>query len=90
MTICTKIPQISSEDPQADFIKRNIAEDHCDERFPQDSWIRAYTDSSDTDAVKDGGIRVYIRYQNGTTISKAIPLGYTVAIAVQSYRLSSW
>ena len=34
VTICTKIPQISSEDPQADFINRNIAEDHCDERFP--------------------------------------------------------
>ena len=73
--ICTKIPQISSEDPQAEFIKRNIAEDHCDERYPQDSWIRAYTDGSATDAVKDGGAGVYIRYQDGNTTSKAIPTG---------------
>ena len=75
VTICTKIPQISSEDPQAEFIKRNIAEDHCDERYPQDSWIRAYTDGSATDAVKDGGAGVYIRYQDGSTTSKAIPTG---------------
>ena len=75
VTICTKIPQISSEDPQAEFIKRNIAEDHCDERYPQDSWIRAYTDGSATDAVKDGGAGVYIRHQDGNTTSKAIPTG---------------
>ena len=75
VTICTRIPKISSEDPQADFIKRNIAEEHCDERYPKDSWIRAYSDGSATDAVKDGGAGVYIKYHDGNTISKATPTG---------------
>ena len=46
-----------------------------EERYPQEAWIRVYTDGSATDAVKSGGAGVYIQYPSEEKQAEAIPTG---------------
>ena len=46
-----------------------------EEKYPQEAWIRAYTDGSATEAVKSGGAGVYIQYPSGERQAEAIPTG---------------
>ncbi|KAK7095608.1 hypothetical protein V1264_004997 [Littorina saxatilis] len=46
-----------------------------DERYPQEAWMRVFTDGSATDAVKRGGAGVYIQHPSGEWQAEAIPTG---------------
>ncbi|KAK7093388.1 hypothetical protein V1264_007152 [Littorina saxatilis] len=46
-----------------------------EERYPQEAWIRVYTDGSATEAVKNGGAGVYVQYPSGEGQAEAIPTG---------------
>ena len=52
ITICTEIPHLSGNEPLADTVKSNIARSHCEELYPQEAWVHAYTDGSATKAVR--------------------------------------
>ena len=75
ITICTEIPHLSGNEPLADTVKSNIARSHCEELYPQEAWVHAYTDGSATKAVKDGGAGVFIRHPNGETLTRSTPTG---------------
>ena len=48
---------------------------HCEDVYPQEAWIQAYTDGSATMAVADGGAGVFILFPDGMTDSQSIPTG---------------
>ena len=73
--IYTKIPQLHPGDTQADIVKRNITIDHCEERYPPEAWVHAYTDGSATKAVKNGGAGAFIKFPNGITSERSAPTG---------------
>ena len=75
ISICTEIPLLGQNDLQADLVKSNIARSHCEDLYPQEAWVHAYTDGSATKAVRDGGAGVFIRYPNGETITRSTPTG---------------
>ena len=75
ITICTTIPQLTPGDTQADTIRCNITLAHCEDLYPPDAWIQAYTDGSATKAVADGGAGVYIRSPNGEIFTRSAPTG---------------
>ena len=75
MTICTKIPHLSSSGTVADSIRCNEARAHCEDMYPQESWTQAYTDGSATKAVADGGAGIYILYPDGTVATESVPTG---------------
>ena len=75
ISICTEIPLLGQNDLQADLVKSNIARSHCEDLYPQEAWVHAYTDGSATKAVRDGGAGVFIRYPNGETLTRSAPTG---------------
>ena len=75
MTICTTIPQLSSSSRVADIIRCNEARAYCEDMYPQETWIQAYTDGSATKAVADGGAGVFIMFPDSTVITESIPTG---------------
>ena len=46
-----------------------------DIRYPQSSWIQAFTDGSAENAVRNGGSGVFIKFPGGTPDSLSIPVG---------------
>ena len=46
-----------------------------EEKYPQEAWIRVYTDGSATNAVLRGGAGVYIQYPCGREQKEALPTG---------------
>ena len=53
----------------------HLTQKYIEHRFPNGEWIRVYTDSSATEAVRNGGGGVYIEWPDGTSESHAIPTG---------------
>ncbi|XP_070188910.1 ribonuclease H-like [Littorina saxatilis] len=45
------------------------------DHYPEEAWIHAYTDGSATDAVRDGGAGVLVRYPEGEAQTASIPTG---------------
>ena len=52
---------------------RTLAMATIDENYPQEAWMRVYTDRSATQATKNGGVGVFIHYINGNKQREAIP-----------------
>ena len=75
ITIRTEIPHLGPDDLHADTVKSNIARSHCEELYPQEAWVHAYTDGSATKAVRDGGAGVFLRHPNGETLTRSTPTG---------------
>ena len=75
MNICTTIPQLSASGRDADIIRCNEARAYCEDMYPQEAWIQAYTDGSATKAVADGGAGVFILFPDSTVITESIPTG---------------
>jgi len=69
------VPHLTTKDEQSDVVKKTLTLAMLEERYPQEAWIRVYTDGSATDAVKCGGAGVYIQYPNGEKQAEAIPTG---------------
>ena len=75
MKIQTTVPQLSTKDEQGNEVKKALTLAMLDEQYPQEAWIRLYTDGSATDAVKNGGAGVFIQYPSGERQAEAIPTG---------------
>ena len=75
MTICTEIPQLPTSGTVEDVVRCNVTRAHCEDMYPEEAWIQAYTDGSATMAVTDGGAGVFILFPDGTTDSHSIPTG---------------
>ena len=55
--------------------RRNYSLSYIDDFYPQDTWIRIYTDGSATDAIQDGGAGSIIYLPDGDTIESATATG---------------
>ena len=75
ITAETTVPHINNKDEQSDHILKILTQAMLEERYPEESWIRVYTDGSATNAVKSGGAGVYIQYPNGEQTEEALPTG---------------
>ena len=59
----------------AEIRKKAISIIH--QHYPEQEWVKLYTDGSATDAVKNGGGGVFIEWPNGSTTLQAFPAGAT-------------
>ena len=75
LDIQTSVPHLTTKDEQSSVVKDALTLAMLDERYPQEAWLRVYTDGSAADAVKNGGAGVYIQYPSGEWQAEAIPTG---------------
>jgi len=75
ITICTTVPHLTTKDEHSDVSKRALTLAMLEERYPQEAWIRVYTDGSATDAIQRGGAGVYIQFPDGQWQAAAVPTG---------------
>nr|KAG5689418.1 hypothetical protein BaRGS_017936 [Batillaria attramentaria] len=58
VTIHTTVPHLTTKDDHSDVSKRALTLAMLEERYPQEAWIRAYTDGSATNAVRRGATTI--------------------------------
>ena len=75
ISIYTTVPHLTRREEHSDISKKILTMTMLEERYPQEAWIRVYTDGSATNAVWRGGAGVYIQLPNGQQQTKAIPTG---------------
>jgi ribonuclease HI len=74
--IQTDIPGVHNREQQDKKGRRDATQKLIDDKYPQDFWIRIYTDGSALDAVKKGGAGVVIQYPyNRCKDTISIPTG---------------
>ena len=73
--IQTQVPGILEKEEQNSIERKTTTLSFLDDEYPQDCWIRVYTDGSAQDAVKNGGAGVYIEYPNNNRDTAKIPTG---------------
>ena len=67
------VPAVTRD--QDDTSKKLLTPSYIDDLYPQDTWIRIYTDGSATDAIQDGGAGSIIYLPDGDTIESATATG---------------
>ena len=67
------VPAVTRD--QDDTSKKLLTLSYIDDLYPQDTWIRIYTDGSATDAIQDGGAGSIIYLPDGDTIESATATG---------------
>ena len=75
--ICKEIPGIGRKGEQPALVLRTIALDLIDEKYHNAEWTHVYKDGSATEAVKDGGSGIFIKYPSGNVKRISIPAGHT-------------
>ncbi len=75
ITIYTTVPYITTKQEQNSIVLKSMTMSMLEERFPQEAWIRVYTDGSATNATTNGGAGVFIQYCSGEWQAEAIPTG---------------
>ncbi|CAG5134764.1 unnamed protein product [Candidula unifasciata] len=61
---------------EQDSVQRKMATlSYIDEEYPQEQWVRVYTDGSAESAVRNGGAGVYIEFPDGTRDKSSVPTG---------------
>ena len=75
VTVRTTVPQVTNKGEQSDQVLKTLTLAMLEEIYPEDSWIRVYTDGSATDAVKNGGAGVFIQHPSGELQEEALPTG---------------
>jgi len=73
--IQTQVPGILEKEEQNSIERKTATLSFLDDEYPQDCWIRVYTDGSAQDTVKNGGAGVYIEYPNNNRDTAKIPTG---------------
>ena len=61
--IITEIPGIESKNIQPEHVRKSVALDYLHNTYNQEIWSEVYTDGSATEATRDGGAGVYIKYR---------------------------
>ena len=69
------VPLLTTKDEQSDECKRALTLAMLEETYPQEAWIRVFTDGSATDAIQNGGAGVYIQFPDGQKHADAIATG---------------
>ncbi|KAK7093030.1 hypothetical protein V1264_008689 [Littorina saxatilis] len=75
VTVQTTIPHINNKGEHSDQALKALTLATLEERYPDDAWIRVYTDGSATNAVKSGGAGVHIQYPGGERTEETLPTG---------------
>ena len=73
--VCPSIPLLLPGEGSIDAAKRTLSLAWIDEQYPSESWIHVYTDGSATNATKDGGAGVLVRYPENERHTTGIPTG---------------
>ena len=62
---CT-IPCVGQKDSQSGPERKSLTQEYLETDYPKESWTHGYTDVSAKNAVRNGGVGVYIHYEGGT------------------------
>ena len=73
--IAKDIDGISTKRSMSKSLLRCATQDMLKEKYPSDHWIRAFTDGSASEAIRDGGGGIYIEWPDKTSSSISIPTG---------------
>ena len=73
-TIVTSIPGVTKRGSQTELERRALAMEFIDSTYPLEEWTHIYTDGSATEATRNGGAGVLIRFTDGEE-TQAIPTG---------------
>ena len=73
--IRTAVRGVTNKEDQNEIERRAATLSLLDDDYPGESWIRAYTDGSAEEAVRNGGAGVYIEYPNLSTKEISLPTG---------------
>ena len=63
-TICTNIPGIGNKSSQLDPERKSLTLELISSKYPRAKWTHAFTDGSATEATRDGGAGVFIKYSD--------------------------
>ena len=66
----TTVPNITKKDEQSNNVKKTLTISMLEEKCTQETWIIIYTNGPSTNATKDGGTCIYIRYHKTTKLKK--------------------
>ena len=75
--ICKEIAGIGRKGEQSAPVLRTNTLDLIDEKYNNAEWTHVYTDGSATEAVKDGGSGIFIKFASGNLKRISIPAGHT-------------
>ena len=73
-TSCTDVPGTGHKSTQSDLERRSLTLEHVSSNYPEEEWTHVFTDGSATEATRDGGAGVYIKYR-GEEAHIPIPTG---------------
>lgn len=73
-TIRDSVPGVGSKDSQSDQERRVLTLELIHSAYPEKLWTHIYTDGSATEATKNGGGGVLIKYKDGAS-TLAVPTG---------------
>ena len=73
--LISKLQYLPSQETKMTHRKKLLTLSYIDDPYPQDTWIRIYTDGSTTDAIQDGGTGSIIYLPDGDTIESATATG---------------
>ena len=73
-TIVTSIAGVEKRGTQSDTQRKALALEHICSHYPQEDWTHVFTDGSATEATKDGGAGIFIRYRDGE-VELTVPTG---------------
>ena len=73
-SIVTSIPGVERKSTQTDDQRKAFTLEFIDQQYPIQDWTHIYTDGSATEAVRNGGAGIFLRYTDGDE-EIAIPTG---------------
>ena len=73
--IVKDIDGISTKKAMSKSLLRCVTQDMLKEKYPPDYWIRAFTNGSASEAIRDEGGGIYIEWPDNTSSSISIPTG---------------
>ena len=73
--IRTDVPGLTAKGEQMPAQQKALTLEMMDKRYPQSSWIHAFTDGSAENAVRNGGSGAFIKFPNNPSASLSTPVG---------------
>ena len=73
---CT-IPGVGQKDSQSGPERNCLTQEYLETNYPKESWTLGYTDGSAENAVRNGGVGVYIQYAGGKEDKISLATAYT-------------
>ena len=82
----TTVPSLSDGDAQDDTVKQSLTLAMIAERYPEETWIHAFTDGSTTNAVTNGGAGILVHFPGGQKVSASMEVGKHAPITMQKQK----